>query len=44
MQNYVVNKTTGEVTGVMDDGINYLMGMYIIPEAEAGFTRPAPTP
>ena len=43
-QNYMVNKTTGEITNVMDDGVNYLMGMYIIPRSESGFARPAPTP
>ena len=45
--NYVVNKLTGEVNAVRDDGTNYLMGMYIIPKAEmqaAGFARPAPQP
>ena len=44
MQKYVVNEVTGEITGVIDDGINYLMGMYIMPRAEAGFTRPAAHP
>ena len=43
-QNYVVNKATGEVMSVMDDGVNYLMGMYVIPRAESGFGRPATTP
>ena len=36
-ENYVVNKLTGEVNWLRDDGLNYLMGMWIIPKAEAGF-------
>ena len=43
-QSYVINKATGEVMNVKDDGVNYLMGMYVIPRAEAGFGRPAATP
>ena len=45
--NYIVNKLTGEVNMVKDDGINYLMGMYVIPKAEmqaAGFGRPVSQP
>ena len=38
---YVYNKFTGETNEVTDDGINYLMGMYIVPPDEAGFGRPA---
>ena len=38
---YVYNKFTGETNEVTDDGINYLMGMYIIPPDDAGFGRPA---
>ena len=44
---YVVNKMTGEVNMVKDDGVNYLMGMYVIPKAEmqaAGFGRPVTQP
>ena len=33
--NYIYNKVTGEQTAVTDDGINYLMGMWIIPPNEA---------
>ena len=33
--NYIYNKVTGEQTAVTDDGINYLMGMWIIPPSEA---------
>ena len=38
---YVYNKFTGETNEVTDDGINYLMGMYIVPPDDAGFGRPA---
>ena len=38
--NYIVNKITGELTSVKDDGINYLLGLYIAPRSEAGFARP----
>ena len=38
--NYIVNKITGELTSVKDDGINYLLGLYIAPRNEAGFARP----
>ena len=38
---YVYNKFTGETNEVTDDGINYVMGMYIVPPDDAGFGRPA---
>ena len=38
--NYILNKFAGEYTSVKDDGVNYLLGLYIAPEHEAGFTRP----
>ena len=44
---YILNKMTGEVNMVKDDGVNYLMGMYVIPKAEmqaAGFGRPVTQP
>ena len=34
-ENYIYNKFSGETTAVTDDGINYLMGMWIIPPGEA---------
>ena len=37
---YIVNKITGEVTSVKDDGVNYLLGLYIAPAHESGFARP----
>ena len=37
---YIVNKVTGECTSVKDDGVNYLLGLYIAPKHEAGFVRP----
>ena len=42
--NYIVNKFSGEATPVEDDGVNYLMGMYIVPKKEAGFGRQAANP
>ena len=30
-QNYIMNKVMGEYTSVNDDGVNYLMRMWIIP-------------
>ena len=45
--NYIMNKMTGEVNMVKDDGTNYLLGMYVIPKAEmqaAGFGRPVTQP
>jgi len=39
---YVYHKVSGECIGVRDDGVNYLMGMHIVPKAEAGFARPVP--
>ena len=41
---YILNKFTGERNAFIDDGINYLMSMYIIPPEESGFTRQAQTP
>ena len=38
---YVYNKFIGETNEVTDDGINYLMGMYIIPPDDPSFGRPA---
>ena len=38
---YVYNKFSGETNEVTDDGINYLMGMYIIPPDDPSFGRPA---
>ena len=38
---YIVNKVTGECNAIRDDGINYLLGMYIMPPEAAGFGRPA---
>ena len=43
-ENYIVNKYSGETTPVKDDGVNYLMGMYIVPKKDAGFGRPAASP
>ena len=43
-QNYVLNKFTGDCSMVKDDGLNYLMGMYIVTRSEAGFARPVATP
>ena len=37
--NYIMNKITGEYTAVTDDGINYLMGMWVIPPGEQPFHR-----
>ena len=37
--NYTVNKITGDYTAVADDGINYLMGMWVIPPDEQPFHR-----
>ena len=43
-ENYVYNKITGNMTPVKDDGVNYVMGMHIVPKKEAGFGRPAANP
>ena len=43
-QTDVVNKTVGEAMDVVDHGVKYLMGMYVIPRAGAGLGRPAATP
>ena len=32
-QHYILNKITGEVNNVADDGINYLMRMHVVPPA-----------
>ena len=34
-ENYIYNKFSGERTVVTDDGVNYLMGMWVIPPGEA---------
>ena len=43
-EHFVINRLTGEVNEVKDDGVNYLMGMYVIPKAAMAmdFARPAP--
>ncbi len=41
---YVLNKFTGEMNSIKDDGVNYLMGMYIMPPDAAGFGRQAASP
>ena len=38
--NYIINKVTGETTVVKDDGVNYLLGLFIAPVQESGFARP----
>ena len=38
------NKFTDEMTKVGDDGINYVMNMYVLPASEAGVARPAISP
>ena len=43
-ESYVVNKFTGEVNMLIDDGVNYLMGMYVVPPEESGFTRQVQSP
>ena len=43
-ENDLVNKITGEYFSVKDGGLNYVMGMHIAPQAEAGFTRPVTSP
>ena len=40
-EHFIVNRFTGEINEVKDDGTNYLMGMYVIPKAEMDFLRPA---
>ena len=39
-QNYIVNKVTREQTAVKDDGINYVLRLYIAPRSDAGFAWP----
>ena len=36
----IINKVTGETTVVKDDGVNYLLGLFIAPVQESGFARP----
>ena len=38
--NYIVNNIAGELMSVKDDGVNYLLGLYLAPRSEAGFARP----
>ena len=38
-QHYVLNKMTGETNMAIDDGINYLMRLFVVPNPEAGFGR-----
>ena len=38
--NYILNKITGELTSVKDDGVNYLLGLYSAPRSGAGSARP----
>ena len=38
--NYIMNKITGETTAVTDDGVNYLLGLFIAQMQESGFGRP----
>ena len=42
-EHFVVNRITGEINEVKDDGVNYLMGMYVIPKSAiaADFARQA---
>ena len=37
----VSNEISGETNAVADDGVNYVMGMYVVPRNTAGFGRPA---
>ena len=39
-QRYVLNKTTGEINSVADDGINYLMRLHVVPQAVSPFGGP----
>jgi hypothetical protein len=49
-QSFMMNKVNGNVNMIVDNGINYTMGMYVIPKTEfskmeadyAGFQRQAP--
>ena len=43
VESYIWNKVTGERTAVMDDGVNYLLGLHIAPRSESGFVRPEAT-
>ena len=39
-QHYILNKITGEVNNVADDGINYLMRMHVVPPTMSPFGGP----
>ena len=39
-QHYVLNKTTGEINSVSDDGINYLMRLHVVLQAVSPFGGP----
>ena len=39
-QHYILNKATGEVNNVADDGINYLMRLHVVPPTESPFGGP----
>ena len=41
-ERYVCNKISRETNALANAGINYLMGMYVVPRNTAGFGRPAP--
>ena len=38
-ESYIWNKATGERTAVIDDGVNYLLGLHVAPKSEACFVR-----
>ena len=40
-EHYIYNKATGESNAIKDDGVNYVMGVYIASRAGSGFARPA---
>ena len=39
-QHYILNKATGEVNNVANDGINYLMRLHVVPPTESPFGGP----
>ena len=39
VESYIWNKVTGERTAVMDDGVNYVLGLHVAPRSEACFVR-----
>ena len=41
-EHYVYNKISRETNAVADDGVNYVMGMYVMQRNTAGLGRPAP--